>query len=304
MAKWLKTKDGKFAGSIGDGKTHTPTASPLRGLLTRLGRPAPADPVPDAWQAYQASQPSPADAYRTASRASDPSTGRFVDDFRAAQELRHAAEQHAATDVGQVDVLADAVTAAEAGDLRRANLLLDAAAAGRDTMTADGRGTGTWSVSALLPEPDDYDRAVTDIADFRRHASTPLTVPPWGEHPAQTLPHNASAAGDSLHAVADHVLSSTYESTTPQRRHDRPAKRDVYPPDLIETARSLSRTRVCATQPGDPDHLHNDYHQFVRNVEDAQRANKALVLSRARLLHRAADNVARHNTAPQTDPWA
>lgn len=306
MTKWIKSKDGRFAGSIGDGKTKTPTASPLRGFLTKIGRPAPTDVIPDAWQAYQASQPSTADAYRAASQELDSPTGQFVDDFRAMQLVRHTAEKHAASDAGQVDVLTDAEAAARAGKLKRANLLLEAAAVGRATMTAEGRDDSIWTISSLMPEHDDYDDTLDAITQFRAHASTPLIVPPAGNHPGTTYPHDASRAAEQLRAVADHVISAASERDPlgGRRRYDRPAPREVYSAELVAEARQYVQLSFCASEPGQPDYVRNDYHQFVRRVEEAQANNQALVTSRATALRRAAESVLSHKTSPQPNPWA
>jgi len=57
MTKYIKTKDGKFAGSISDGKNSTPTSAPPMPPAQRIRNkpeyPSPAPSVDEQYRAFQ-----------------------------------------------------------------------------------------------------------------------------------------------------------------------------------------------------------------------------------------------------------
>lgn len=298
MGRWIKGKDGKFVGSVGDGKTQVPSTGRRVAAMFGFGttdQGTTQTAVPDLYEQWKASQPPARDTYAAAAGKADLVGRNLGADFSAQQALRHAAEQYSASDEGQVKVLTDAVAAARDGNLRRANILLEAAEKGRAARDAEVAGNpDLWRMSTFIErmEPTQFDRVDQAISDFHTACSTPVQVPPAGNEPGTTLPYSGTRAAEAIQRVAGAVTSSSSSSPSSLL----PSAREVYGSALAEEGVKFSGISYCHPERGQEQYAAREYHDFVRKVDEAHKGNRQLVIYRAERLLRAAESVAYHNS--------
>lgn len=279
MVKWIKRKDGTFAGSIGDGKAQVPTKIQAR----------PAVPISNA-----VTIPEQDHSLSRILASQDPESAYFEalsrtqhNDRSSLELLKVRARTLAGTPGGKVQVLTDALSAAENHELQRANTLIDAA----------------QDVDPTLKGPSNvgFERAVEDIAIFRKRATTPVMVPPAGKQAGKTYPFDGFGAAKALRRVAEHVLEAEEEFGLGFGRNNYPYKTEVYSPELINSAREFKDVGYCSPSAAEPHQVSAAYTQFVAKVDKAQRANAHLVSARAKYLLGLANS---RNYATSQDPWA
>lgn len=303
MAKtrYIQGKDGKFKGSIGEGKSlvprmlrrvasrlngtsTTPTTSPLSTTLDRFATVSP--------------KVSPTEYRAFTEKANQASTINFSEKFQAEQALRVKAEIYSSTDTGQVQVLEDALAASKAGQMDRARMLYKAAAIGRDARDKEISNNpdlrSLRQIQLQLPK-NDFDRADSAYESFVTACQSPFNIPPAGNQPSKTLPFDPIKSGEAVAHIADIVLSTRYEKDE-AGYISVPNKKSVYSPDLIEEAQRLSATRFCVADETDPNYPARTYSNFLNKVMKAQETNKALLEYRLTILIRNGISVSGHNS--------
>lgn len=317
MPKWLRGKNGKFAGSIGDGKSAVPTSAvvPGQGIRTRSARIEAARQADyqRQWEQMQRASNTPGNAGSSEPNAADMAAFREAleksssGDFQDRLALRQRAETVASTRQGQVEVLRAAEEAAQRpGGLATANTLMDAAATGRKAHDA-AVAAQDWSGRVAAPlygssngaPKTHFDYTDDAVEDFQRAGSTPTTVPAAGNSPAKELQFNPKDTEDALVRVAGGVLYGKTES-----RDLVPSAEEVYPAELRDRARKYASGPGLVSDPRDSRYIRADVAQFVTDVRESQRKSAPLVRERVRVELRRAESIAYLGREAGSDPFA
>lgn len=276
MTRWIKRKDGRFAGSIGDGIRQVPLMLPPRENSVRQEEPV---AEVDSLASKLAVMPIQVRRERFEDAFYDRDCVNIMDEqarFDALSRLAFWSTQVASTSEGQVVVLQASLDAAEQGDAERSHVLLDAAEEARLRRMGHDRTYRDVCSELISPDGNEYDEVLEQAQWFRRESE---------------FGFNTQALAERVRRIAEHVGSAECE-IEPSSLAGWPHPEKVYDKDVREFASRFGNVEEVAEDQSDSTRAHPLYEVFIRRVEACQRESQLLATVRAQRLLLLAQQVA------------